>query len=470
MTPPATPPATNATAPRVTPARARKGRKRWPWVLGGLLLLGGVGTGVYLNRNKTETAAAPVTVSTVAAERGEVRVSVSGPGTLEAAATRTVGADLTATVGSVPAVGERLTRGQLITTLSSDTVTDNVQTAELNLRKAQASLDAAQAGQASSAAQRNASVVQAQGSVESARQTLDVARRTLDGQAQLYRIGALSAQDYRTAQDDVTKAEATLASAQASLQAARTQASTGESSDAQNLKSAQIAVEQARSALSTAEKARNRLKVYAPISGVVSTASATEGTVVTSGGTILTMLDDTQLNLPVQIDETEISGVKVGQEAQVTLDAYPDQTFTGKVVRVSPGATQSSGISVFTATVALPNPDGQLRSGMTAEAEIIQKLETGLVVPNKAIATTRNRHYVEVTQVDQDGNPTGEPERTRVQIGATDGTSTIVTEGLQPGQHVIVEGARKTTSSNASGSERSNQPGGFGGPPPGGMP
>lgn len=467
-----TPPAPSVTAPRATAARVRKGRKRWPWVLGGLLLLGGVGTGVYLNRSKTETVTVTQTVSTATVQRGEVRISVSGPGTLESAATRTVGADLTATVGSVPAVGERLTKGQLVTTLSSDTVTDNVQTAQLNLSKAQASLDATQASQASSAAQRSSSVVQAEGNVTSAQQALDVARSTLQNQQALYDIGALSQQDFKTAQDNVNKAQVTLSSAQSTLQGARTQASTGSNSDAQNLKNAQIAVEQARAALTTAQRARDKLKVYAPISGVVSTVSATEGTVVTSGSTILTILDDTQLNLPVQIDETEISGVKVGQEAQVTLDAYPDQTFSGKVIRVSPGATQSSGISVFTATVALPNENGELKSGMTAEAEIVQSLDQGLVIPTRAIATTRNRSYVEVTQVDSEGNPTGEPERTRVQTGATDGTNTIVTDGLQAGQHVIVEGAKKTTSgSGTSGSNRNNnQPGGFGGPPPGGMP
>ena len=153
-------------------------------------------------------------------------------------------------------------------------------------------------------------------------------------------------------------------------------------------------MQQAQAALETAQQSRASLKLYAPISGVVSTVSADAGTVVGSGATILTILDDTTLNLPVQIDETEIAGVQAGQTAEVTLDAYDGQTFTGEVVRVSPGATQSSGISVFTATVTLPNPDGQLRSGMTAEAEIIQSQERGLLIPSRAIQTVRNRSYV----------------------------------------------------------------------------
>ena len=80
-------------------------------------------------------------------------------------------------------------------------------------------------------------------------QALDMARSTLQNQQALYDIGALSQQDFKTAQDNVNKAQVTLSSAQSTLQSARTQASTGSNSDAQNLKNAQIAVEQARAAL-----------------------------------------------------------------------------------------------------------------------------------------------------------------------------------------------------------------------------
>lgn len=203
---------------------------------------------------------------------------------------------------------------------------------------------------------------------------------------------------------------------------------------------------------------------------MVSTVTATEGVVVNSGATILTVLDDTTLNLPVQIDETEIAGVKVGQSADVTLDAFDGQTFTGKVVRVSPGATQSSGISVFTATVQLSNPDGQLRAGMTAEAEIIQSEETGLLVPSRAIQTVRNRSYVQLPAADgAAGNAEG--EQVRVETGATDGTNTIVTGGLTPGQEVVVPGTTRSSAGSDRQGTRQNTQGGFGtgGPPVGGF-
>ncbi len=451
------------------PSRSGAVRKRWPWILAGLLFIGGIGGSILVAKNRSSPADSVALSSTSPVTRGTIRVSVSGPGTLEANATRTVGADLTATVGAVPAMGEKVTKGQLITTLKSDTVNDNVQTAQLNLQKAQANLDSTRASQNSSAAQRSSSVVQAQGTLTQASQTLTDAQRTLNGQKQLYAIGAVSTQALSEAQAAVDKAQLTLDSARSSLSSAQTQSSTGNSSDTQTIRSAQIAVEQAQASLETALKAKAKLKVYAPINGVINTVSATEGTVVTSGSTILTILDATTLNLPVQVDETEIAGVKVGQQAEVTLDAFDGQTFGGKVVRVSPSATQSSGISVFTATVQLKNADGQLRSGMTAEAEIIQSEDSGLLVPNKAISSVRTRSYVEVP-----AEPArAEPERVRVELGATDGTNTIISSGLTEGQEVIVEGAKKATSTNNSGgsgnsgssssSGRTQNPGGFGG-------
>ena len=446
-------------------------RARWPWIVGGLLLIGAVGGTVAYRARSADPTQAVATTSTARAQQGVIRVSVSGPGTLEAAQTRTVGADLTATVGAVPAVGERVTRGQLITTLSSDTVEQNVAAAQLNLDKARAGLDATRASQASSAAQRQSSATGAQNTLTQAQQALADAQRTLDGQRQLAAIGALSASALADAQSAVLKAQQTVDSARASLSAAQTQASTGGASDTQNLRSQQIAVQQAQDSLEAAQQDRADLKVYAPITGVISTVTATEGTVVNSGATILTVLDDSTLNLPVQIDETEIAGVKVGQSAEVTLDAFDGQTFTGKVVRVSPGATASSGISVFTATVGLANPGGTLRSGMTAEAEIIQSEESGLLVPSKAIQTVRGRSYVQLPTA---GGAEG--EQVRVETGATDGTNTVITSGLEPGQQVVVPGAARSATGTGSGTgsgsgNRQNSQGGFGtgGPPAGGF-
>ncbi|NJK44153.1 MAG: efflux RND transporter periplasmic adaptor subunit [Pleurocapsa sp. SU_196_0] len=70
---------------------------------------------------------------------------------------------------------------------------------------------------------------------------------------------------------------------------------------------------------------------------------------------MFTLLNDRQVNLPVQVDETEIGRVKLGQPVEVTLDALDTQSFTGKVTRITPQATVVSNIAVFYVTVTMDN-------------------------------------------------------------------------------------------------------------------
>lgn len=459
------------TSPSYTTSSVKR-RKRWPWVLAGLLLIGGIGTGVILKNRQAQATTTTQMATTATATQGSLRVSVSGPGTLSAPNSVTVSTTQGGTVGNLPNVGDQVTRGQLITTLTNDTVTSNLQNAQLNLQKAQASLASTLTSNASTEANRQSSVVQAQNNVLQAQQAVSDAQRTLNAQQQLKAIGAASQQALADAQSAYSKAAVNLRIAQDSLSSAQLQRSTGLANDQQNAHNAQVAVEQAQVSLNTAQKAVTQLKVYAPMSGVISAVNVTPGTNLNlnaSGAALVSILDDRTLYLPAQIDETQIGGVKVGQDAEVTLDAIEGQTFRGKVITVSPSGTQSNGIAVFTATVKLSNPDHQLRSGMTAQAEIIQSEDQGLIIPAKAVQTTRGRSYVQIPAPanNADGVPVGQPMRVRVKTGATDGTDIIVTEGLQAGQEVIVVGAKKSSTSS-SGTSRNTQ-GGFGGPPPGGF-
>jgi HlyD family secretion protein len=150
----------------------------------------------------------------------------------------------------------------------------------------------------------------------------------------------------------------------------------------------------------------------------------------------------------VQVDETEISRVKLGQRAEVTLDAITGQKFTGTVTTIAPSAQVVQNIAVFIVTVTMPNPDGQLRAGMTAEAEIIsQQIENATLVPRRAVQTVRRRSYVDV--LGQDGKTT---EPVRVTTGPDDGSSIVITDGLEPGQTVVLPTrAQRGTSTTGAG-------------------
>lgn len=453
------------------PVNPSRRRRAWPWLLAGLLTVGGGGAYLYRQTQAASAAsAAAAAIQTATVTQGQVRVSVSGPGTLGAAVSSSVSATTGGTLTLVPTVGDRVTRGQLIARLSSAAAETGAQNARLALQKAQAQLASLGSVQASSRAGDAQSVVSAAQTLGSAQSTLATAQSTLGTQVKLYAIGGVSAQDLQTARTAVQSAQSSVSTARQALSSARAQQTARLQGADQDISSSQLAVQQAQVALSDALTTQAGAKLYAPIQGTVATVPVSAGQSVTGssvGGTVIaTIIDGRQIDLPVQIDETEIGGVKVGQVADVTLDALSGQTFTGKVTRISPAATVDSGIAYFTVTVRLPNPAGTLRPGMTAEAEIIQSQSSGLTVAKKAVESVRTRSYVQLQGAD------GSATRTRIRTGADDGTSIIVTGGLKEGDVVVLPagttGTATRTASSASGARTpgtGGPPGGVGGAP-----
>ncbi|GIW38583.1 MAG: hypothetical protein KatS3mg075_064 [Meiothermus sp.] len=171
------------------------------------------------------------------------------------------------------------------------------------------------------------------------------------------------------------------------------------------------------------------------------------GATVNNSTALLTLIDDSSVNLPVQIDESEIAKVRVGQKVEVTLDAFSNETFEGVVTAISPSARIQQNIAVFYVTVNVPNPERKLRPGMTAEGEIIaEEIPEALTIPKRAVQTVRNRAYVDVLQ------PDGSKETVRVVLGPDDGVNQVVLEGLEPRQSCgAAQPGTAATSNNSSG-------------------
>ncbi|HBL27719.1 MAG TPA: hypothetical protein DD490_12850 [Acidobacteria bacterium] len=119
-------------------------------------------------------------------------------------------------------------------------------------------------------------------------------------------------------------------------------------------------------------------RVTSPMSGVIIAKGVEPGETVTSGvssfndGTVLfTVADLKSLIIRVQLNEVDIAKVRVGQPARVTLDAYPQKIFAGKVRFVAPAATVVDKIKVFEVEVALDELDPSFRTGMSANVEIL---------------------------------------------------------------------------------------------------
>lgn len=374
-------------APSSTASTARhRRRRRWVAIVGACLVVALVAAGVWVWRDRRADARTAAEPSTVTVTLEPYRVTVAGPGTLEAVRSLKVTSEAAGTVLELVDVGERVAAGQVVARLDPEPFERAVQEAELALEKARANLAGLEVDQVDSSGDRTQSVAEAEQRVAAAQRAVDEAQGRRDLVTELHAIGSESAEAVRAAENALQAAREDLAGAQSALARARESRDLQGASDAQQRRDAELAVAQAELDLEDARDALGAVAVTAPFAGVVADVVATEGAFVAGEGALLTLIDDATLALPVQIDETEIGPVEVGQTAEVALDAVPGATFAGTVTAIAPVAQIESNIPVFYVTVTLENPELRMRPGMTAEADIaVETYEAVATVPLEAV-------------------------------------------------------------------------------------
>jgi membrane fusion protein (multidrug efflux system) len=173
------------------------------------------------------------------------------------------------------------------------------------------------------------------------------------------------------AQIDVAKAAIQAAEAQAVI--AETQLSLLKAAvSSEAIAVASAVVDQAQVAVEMAHLALDRTVVRAPLSGVVGYIDTREGEVVNPGIPLLIVGDVTSLRVETtDLDEIDVGQIELGQEAVITFEALPDETFTGTVNHIAPMANPGGGGVNYTVYLALNSLHPQLRWGMTAFIDIV---------------------------------------------------------------------------------------------------
>jgi len=226
------------------------------------------------------------------------------------------------------------------------------------------------------------------------------------------RKGTLLAKiDPRIPQNNLTQAQANLNVAEAQLENATAQLKRSDAlyqsksiteSDYEAAKlsyaTAQAAVATAQANLQTARDAMEDTQVRAPITGTVLELDAVLGTVISSptndvaGGTvILKMANLDTVQVSALVDETDVGKVRAGLPVTITVDAYPNRRFDGRVLKIEPQAQVTQNVTMFPVDVNISNPDHLLKPGMNTEVEIhIGQRQGVLAVPNAALRTPRD--------------------------------------------------------------------------------
>jgi HlyD family secretion protein len=158
------------------------------------------------------------------------------------------------------------------------------------------------------------------------------------------------------------------------------------------------AVVRARVAVDNARIQLEDTDVRAPITGTVIEKDVERGTVIASatsnvsgGTTLLKMADLNLVRVRTLVDETDVGKVQPGQQASVTVDAFPNRTFDGTVLKIEPQAQTEQNVTVFPVLVRIDNRDGLLRPGMNTEVEVhVGRRENVPAIPNAALRTPRD--------------------------------------------------------------------------------
>ncbi len=354
---------------------------------------------------------------TTKVEAGKITKSITATGTIEPVTSVTVGTQVSGIVSKLFVdYNSVVKKGQVIAELDKTNLISELNTAKANLASAESTLKYEQAN--------------------------------YNRYKTLYKKGLVSADDYDNALLNYNKAKESVSSSREMVTKAQT-----------NLGYATIT---------------------SPIDGVVLSKSVEEGqTVAASFNTpeLFTIAKDlTNMQVVANVDEADIGDVKAGERVTFTVDAYPDDTFEGKVTQVRQEATTTNNVVTYEVVISAPNANLKLKPGLTANVTIYTLEKNGVTnVLSKALRFTPTKETVNGAKiVDCKGKNklwTKEGNTFRahaVTIGITDGTHTEILSGISKGATVITDVKAQTASTDdqtASEGETESSP--FAPGPPG---
>ncbi|MBI5189689.1 MAG: efflux RND transporter periplasmic adaptor subunit [Nitrospirae bacterium] len=380
--------------------------------------------------------------------RGDIVSSVSATGRVDPKVSVLVGTEVSGPIREIYVDNNSVVKkGQVLLKLDQETFKSAVAQARANLKGAEARLQEQLAGRD----MQRSSVLTALGQKQA---TLAKVKASFERQKVLFGRGIVSQQDLDNAKEALDVAIAQ------HEQAVADRAKDGVT-DAQ-IESARAAVEQARAGLVIAETNLGKTVIRAPMDGVVINKNVEVGQTVAASFSTPELLDIGDLKtmeVEVSIDEADVGQVKVGQDAEFTVDAFPEKVFKGRVSEIYYAPITVQNVVTYTGIVEVDNPELLLRPGMTANVNVITSRKSAvLLLPNAALRVdmgedVRKKNKVEAAR---EGRTVwtlkgGEPEAVRVRLGITDFTNTEILSGMDEGDTVVVDVNDKTSGGKASG-------------------
>ena len=267
--------------------------------------------------------------------------------------------------------------------------------------------------------------------VTRAQSQVDWSRSEMERTRQLYERQLVAARDVDSARNLVNTAEAQLVMMKTALAQHPDQVRVAEAqlrSDQAAVRAAEAQVRQREATMGIAEKRLGDTTIKAPLAGFVAKRHVAAGEFVKDNTPIFTIVVTNPLKYTGTVPERQAPELRVGQTLRLTVEAYPDRTFTGTIVRLAPA------VDVATRTMAIearvPNDTGALRPGFFAKGEVLTRKDpTVVVVPSDALMMVAGLAKVFVVS-------DGKSQERLVKPGARHGATLEILEGVKVGETV----------------------------------
>lgn len=454
--------------------KTNKKRTGW-WILLAVVVLAGAFIGWRILANRRSTREALASIETEPYQRMSLDANIFGTGTVEPIQT----AVLTWSAGGkveevLVEVGDGVQADLALMALDPDSVSVDIQQAEIDVINAQNNLDDLYDNWEAELAQARLDLINAEENLED-----------LEDEREIMNYQRCSDERIEELEDDLELAEQLydfrqttenlrlVNTAQANLDYCRADYTEREIAEAElevTLGETRVAELEEKvdllsdgpdpdqvtifeNQLAMAESRLDSRSLEAPFAGTVTILSSQVGDIVGAGSQALQIDDLSVMYLEVQISEIDIPMVQLGQGAELVFDAYFETTFNGEVSQIAPVGQNIQGVVEYAVRINLLDADERIKPGMTAAVNIVvDRKEDVFVVPNDAIVSIDGQEVVYVQR-------NGSYESVEVELGSySDIYSEVLEADIEQGEPIVLNPPEEITGQSS-----------FGGPPQGGF-
>lgn len=384
---------------------AKSGRNNTLLIILGLLLVGLVSYAAYKSRSKPRG----IEVDTQEVKKRTIKETVSASGKVFPETEVKISSDISGEIVALfVAEGDTVKAGQLLGRIDADTYQAQVERSQASVNNARAQVANSKAGVSSAESQ----LQQAMANRDQILAQLENTRANFNRNKGLYDDGIISTSEFERAKADLDGQEANLASAEASINTSKAQLESAR----QSVKASEFNVKSAEASLGEVNTSLRRTNIVAPIDGIISRLDVEQGervvgTLQMAGTEMMRIADLSTTEVQVDVSENDVLRVSIGDAAEIEVDAYIDEKFTGVVTEIANSATNSTSASLtsdqvtnFVVKIRI-NPESYqeimkkrrqfpFRPGMSASVDITTETKDDVLsVPIQAV-TTRDLNQV----------------------------------------------------------------------------